>query len=105
MGQASSSDQFITDSKQSGQIMPQELSHTGKQQLQNSMPFNAQSSQFNRGALTRAEDATGRGQTAAVQGEQMPLVSINIVRMSWFSNLFFPYRQSELWHARARLMV
>jgi len=101
MGQAPSSDQFITDNKQSRQIMPQELSHPGGQQLQNSMPFNTQSSHFNRGTLTRAQDVTGRGQTAAVQGEQLPLVSIYILQMSSFLKSLCSYRYSELCSAES----
>ncbi|CAL8467963.1 g7501 [Coccomyxa elongata] len=70
MGQAQSSDQFLT---QDGRYK-QQTSQPGNSQLQNALPLTSpSSSQYNHGALTGAQTSPGVVQPSAVQGERLPL--------------------------------
>ncbi len=71
MGQAQSSDQFLT---QDGRYK-QQSSQPGNSQLQNALPLTSpSSSQYNHGALRGAQTSPGVMQPNAMQGERLPLV-------------------------------
>ena len=73
MGQAPSSQQFMTDGRP---LTQRSAKFTQPSNLQNSMPFNAQSSgQYNSGGLTHVQGAPSALQPSDMQGERMPLVS------------------------------
>ena len=78
MGQAPSSEQFMTDGRPLQRQTQQSAKvHQATQpsNLQNSMPFNAPSSgQYTRGGLPHVQGAPGALQPSDVQGERMPLV-------------------------------